>query len=154
MSAGDRNPLATPPRERLFAEIASRLDPDRIIEVHHFAPRRQGDVESGVAVVAATRPPTEESPESAAHSDSSGVSSSEETVEESRRAVYTASYRLTLKGPERGKWEMELRDEADAPLETIVTVVRGVQERSGEAEDADRIDAARFREIAAGATTL
>ena len=153
MSAGDRNPLATPPRERLFAEIASRLDPDRIIEVHHFAPRRQGGVESGVAVVAATRPPSDGSPESAAHADSSGFGS-DEPVETSRRAVYTASYRLTLKGPDRGKWEMELRDEADAPLETIVTVVRGVQERSGEAEDADRIDAARFREIAAGATTL
>ena len=151
MSAGDRNPLATPPRERLFAEIAARLDPDRIIEVHLFAPRRQGGLESGVAVVAATRPPAEGSPEPAQGSDSSSVGAPDETVEESRRAVYTASYRLTLKGPDRGKWEMELRDEADAPLETIVTVVRGVQERSGEAEDPDRIDAARFREIAAAA---
>ena len=145
MTAGDRNPLATPPRERLFAEIASRLDPERIIEVHLFAPRRQGGMESGVAVVAATRPREHD----AAPADAP-VERDDDSVEESRRAVYTASYRLTLKGPERGKWEMELKDEADAPLETIVTVVRGVQERSGETDDPDRIDAARFREIAAG----
>ena len=145
MTAGDRNPLATPPRERLFAEIAARLDPERIIEVHLFAPRRQGGMESGVAVVAATRPPI-----AGAVPGDTLVERHEDSVEESRRAVYTASYRLTLKGPERGKWEMELKDEADAPLETIVTVVRGVQERAGEADDPDRIDAARFREIAAG----
>lgn len=49
-----------------------------------------------------------------------------------RHTVYTARYRYTIKGPERGKWEASIRAEADAPLLTVETVVRGVQRRSGE----------------------
>jgi hypothetical protein len=43
--------------------------------------------------------------------------------------VLTARYRHTLKGPDRGKWELEILEQADAPLITIETVVRGVQAR-------------------------
>lgn len=49
-----------------------------------------------------------------------------------RHTVYTARYRLVLKGPDRGKWEADVVDEADAPLITVETVVRGVQRRAGE----------------------
>lgn len=49
-----------------------------------------------------------------------------------RHTVYTARYRYTIKGPERGKWESNVRAEADAPLVTVETVVRGVQRRAGE----------------------
>lgn len=49
-----------------------------------------------------------------------------------RHTVYTARYRLVLKGPERGKWEADVVDEADAPLITVEMVVRGVQRRAGE----------------------
>jgi hypothetical protein len=49
-----------------------------------------------------------------------------------RHTVYTARYRLVLKGPDRGKWEAEVVDEADAPLITVEMVVRGVQRRAGE----------------------
>lgn len=49
-----------------------------------------------------------------------------------RHTVYTARYRLVLKGAERGKWETDVVDEADAPLVTVETVVRGVQRRAGE----------------------
>jgi len=49
-----------------------------------------------------------------------------------RHTVYTARYRLVLKGPERGRWETDVVDEADAPLITVETVVRGVQRRAGE----------------------
>lgn len=49
-----------------------------------------------------------------------------------RHTVYTARYRLVLKGPERGKWEADVVDEADAPLVTVEMVVRGVQRRAGE----------------------
>ena len=49
-----------------------------------------------------------------------------------RHTVYTARYRLVVKGPDRGKWEIDVVDEADAPLLTIETVVRGVQRRAGE----------------------
>jgi Fur family ferric uptake transcriptional regulator len=36
-----------------------------------------------------------------------------------RHTVYTARYRLVLKGPERGRWEADVVDEADAPLVTV-----------------------------------
>ena len=49
-----------------------------------------------------------------------------------RHTVYTARYRLVLKGPERGRWEADVVDEADAPLVTVEMVVRGVQRRAGE----------------------
>jgi hypothetical protein len=49
-----------------------------------------------------------------------------------RHTVYTARYRLVVKGPDRGKWEIDVVDEADAPLLAVETVVRGVQRRAGE----------------------
>lgn len=49
-----------------------------------------------------------------------------------RHTVYTARYRYVIKGPERGKWESDIKAEADAPLITVETVVRGVQRRAGE----------------------
>jgi hypothetical protein len=60
-----------------------------------------------------------------------------------RHEVYTARYRLVLKGPERGKWEADLVAEADAPLVTVETVVRGVQRRAGEATETVRYGAAQ-----------
>jgi hypothetical protein len=49
-----------------------------------------------------------------------------------RFVVLRANYRLTLKGPDRGKWEVGVVEEADAPASTIAEVVRGVQARSGD----------------------
>ena len=53
--------------------------------------------------------------------------------------------RATRKGPDRGKWESEVVAEADAPLITVETVVRGVRDRSNEAAEPERMsgDAAR-----------
>lgn len=56
-----------------------------------------------------------------------------------RHTVYTARYRATLKGPDRGKWEFSLVAEADAPLVTIDAVVRGVQRRSADAAEPERL---------------
>ena len=64
-----------------------------------------------------------------------------------RHAVYTARYRLALKGPERGRWEFNLVDEADAPLLTVEMVVRGVQQRSGEGADPERLETPALREL-------
>jgi len=49
-----------------------------------------------------------------------------------RHTVYTARYRLVIKVPERGRWESDVVAEAEAPLLTVETVVRGVQRRAGE----------------------
>lgn len=64
-----------------------------------------------------------------------------------RFTVYTALYRLTLKGPERGEWETAVVAEADAPLLTVDAVVRGVQRRAGDMEAVDRMSGAELREI-------
>jgi hypothetical protein len=48
-----------------------------------------------------------------------------------RFTVLRAHYRLVLKGPERGKWEVGITEEADAPASTVQEVVRGVHERAG-----------------------
>ena len=63
----------------------------------------------------------------------------------SRYTVYSARYRYTLKGPDRGKWEVSVTDEADAPLLTIDAVVRGVQRRSGDGDEVRRLSGDEFR---------
>jgi hypothetical protein len=68
-----------------------------------------------------------------------------------RHTVYTARYRLTIKGPERGRWELNVVDEADAPLLTVDLVVRGVQRRAGDGAEPERIDAPALRDLLEGA---
>jgi hypothetical protein len=116
-------------KERFLAAIAEKLPPERVVEVHLFQPIRQGGMESGVGVVAV-----------------------EEDATEGRLAVYTARYRLTRKGPERGKWDFSVHVEADAPLVTVDKVVQGVQRRSGDAEGPERLTGDEFRQqvLAAG----
>ena len=121
-------------RDRFLASIAERLPAEKIVEVHLFPPIKQGGQESGVAVIAAAENRT--------------VSFADRSAENDRRlTVFTARYRLTLKGPERGKWEFVIQVEADAPLVTIDKVVRGVQTRSGDAEDPARLTGDDFRAL-------
>ena len=68
-----------------------------------------------------------------------GEPSSSEAGSASRYTVYTAKYRLVLKGIERGTWDCTVVAEADAPLVTVETVVRGVQRRAGDADGAERM---------------
>jgi hypothetical protein len=124
------HPLDT--RERFLQAIGAQIAIERIAEVHLFAPIRQGGVESGVAVVAAI--PFE---------------GHDLADREPRHVVYTARYRLVLKGPDRGKWESSVVAEADAPLVTVDAVVRGVQRRSGDVDDPTRLDGDEIRAILA-----
>jgi hypothetical protein len=117
-------------RERFLAAIADKLPVEKVIELHLFQPMKQGGTESGVAVVAVEE-----------------VLSTGELAAENRLAVYTARYRLTQKGPERGKWDFSVQVEADAPLVTIDKVVRGVQRRSGDAEDPEKLSGDEFRAL-------
>ncbi|MGH7720310.1 MAG: hypothetical protein ACREON_15885, partial [Gemmatimonadaceae bacterium] len=66
-----------------------------------------------------------------------------------RLTIYRAQYRLVLKGPERGKWEVDLVAEADAPLATVDDVVRGVRRRSGDDSEPERLTGAAVREALA-----
>ena len=63
----------------------------------------------------------------------------------SRYTIFSARYRYTLKGIDRGKWEVSVTEEADAPLLTVAAVVRGVQRRSGEADEVIRLSGDEFR---------
>lgn len=62
-----------------------------------------------------------------------------------RYAVLAARYRLTLKGPDRGKWDFEITHEADAPLDTVERVARGVARRAGDAGDPESFSAPQLR---------
>ena len=112
-------------RAKFLAAIAGRVSADSVEEVYLFQPLKQGGTESGVAVVAVKEP----------------------QPVENRLAVYTAKYRLTLKGPERGKWDFAMQADADAPLVTVEKVVNGVQRRSGDAEDPERLSGDDFRAL-------
>ena len=111
-------------RERFLKAIAAQIPPSRIAEIHFFSPIKQGGVESGVAVVVENVSP-----------------------DAPRMVVYSARYRLTLKGPDRGKWETNMVAEADAPLVTVEAVVRGVQRRSGDVDDATKMEGDEVRTV-------
>ncbi|MEP6692928.1 MAG: hypothetical protein ABJD07_17355 [Gemmatimonadaceae bacterium] len=68
-----------------------------------------------------------------------------------RLTVWRASYRWTLKGADRGKWEVDVVAEADAPMLAIDEVVRGVSKRANESSDAERMTGEQFRAALASA---
>ena len=107
--------------ERFLKEIADRVGAEYVETVHLFPPIRQGGVETGAAVVAASLPLQD------------------------RHTVYSASYRNTLKGPERGAWDFEITHEADAPLDTVERVARGVARRSGDEGQPEHLTASDIR---------
>lgn len=86
-----------------------------------------------------------DSPSPSAGHNRAELSDHARTVVMERHRVYTARYRYTVKGPERGKWDADVRDEADAPLTTVEMVVRGVQRRAGDVSDPVRYSNAQLR---------
>jgi hypothetical protein len=128
----------TETRERFLMAIAEQIAADRIAEIHFFKPIKQGGVESGVAVIALTMP--------------SDPAASEDSEVPVRHTVLTAHYRLTLKGLDRGKWQVTVVEEADAPLITVETVVRGVQRRAGDLDDPERMEGDAIREALSAAS--
>jgi hypothetical protein len=123
-------------RHRFLLSIAERVPPHRVEEVRLFRPIRQGGQETGVAVVAVE-------PELARDTS--------ESISDPRHVVYSASYRLVLKGPDRGRWETTVTAEADAPWDAIEAVVRGVLQRAGEEEEPERLSGEMFRQALAEA---
>lgn len=119
-------------RHRFLRAISEKIGADRVEEIRLFQPMRQGGQESGVAIIAASVAPGESS-------DSSLESLSP------RLTVYRASYVLTRKGPERGRWEVDMTSEAEAPLETLADVARGVHRRSGDDAEPERLTGDAFR---------
>ena len=159
-------------RTRFLAAMARQIPAERVIEVHLFAAIRQGGTESGIAVVALEREPEpgtsldmddgyvppafaadELSGEPSPYADEPALGD-EAPLEgdsavahrpASRYTIYSARYRYTLKGLDRGKWEVSVTEEADAPLLTVDAVVRGVQRRSGDEDEVLRLSGDEFR---------
>jgi hypothetical protein len=149
-------------RIRFLGAIAAQLPVDRVVELHLFGPIRQGGMESGVAVIAVDPNERVADERDDALALSAGDAGSPYAASETgdvpddadvtapkpaapRYTVYTARYRHTLKGPDRGKWEASVTEEADAPLITVDAVVRGVSRRSGEADETVRLSGDEFR---------
>ena len=156
-------------RTRFLTAIAAQLPVERIVEIHLFGAIRQGGMESGVAVVAVERPVAgvdAEPASNAADVEAAGDDEADDvdtaemeadivTVEMEadvapapaprRYTVFSARYRHTLKGPDRGKWETSVTEEADAPLLTVDAVVRGVQRRSGDVDEIVRMTGDELR---------
>ena len=124
-------------RRRFLREIGTRLPAARVTEVHLFPAIRQGGVETGAAVVAVAPVLEREIVPNADPDDDLPPLAIDMRAE--KHTVYTATYRLVLKGPERGKWESAVNAEAEAPLQMVGTVVQGVQRRLGDEGEPERI---------------
>jgi hypothetical protein len=133
-------------RERFIVAIAEQVPAERIAEIHFFKPIKQGGLESGVAVVAC-HPERTEGPAPA----ESGSLAKVGMTPGLKHTVFTAHYRHTLKGIDRGKWQVTVVEEADAPLITVDTVVRGVQRRAGDVDDPEKMEGDAVREVLAAA---
>ncbi|HJU72909.1 MAG TPA: hypothetical protein VJ717_04120 [Gemmatimonadaceae bacterium] len=148
----------TETQRRFLREIGARVGDQRVHEVRLFPPIKQAGIESGVAIVAALPlPPQTDVPPAAGMSDVEAPIPVVQDMAEpliafdaprdpERYEIMAARYKLVLKGPERGTWEMDVRHEADAPLETIDRVVRGVALRAGEDGEPEHIAVQKFRE--------
>jgi hypothetical protein len=144
----------TETQRRFLREIAARVGESRVHEVRLFPAIRQGGIESGVAIVAAR--PREPEPLAAENAENGGdVEAVIPIMRESdapfasntasRYEILSARYKLVLKGTERGQWDTEVRHEADAPLDTIERVVRGVALRAGEEGEPECLADVGFR---------
>lgn len=152
----------TETQQRFLKEIADRMNGGRVAEVRLYPTLRVGPIESGVAIVATEErtPPVEtvvetvsgEIPvevvvsaeesvaaddgvvvqESVVAEESVTVADAPVTTRNERLSILTAHFRHTIKGPDRGKWEFTMVHDADAPIETVENVVRGVARRAGE----------------------
>jgi hypothetical protein len=54
-----------------------------------------------------------------------------------------------VKGPDRGKWEFSMVHDADAPIETVERVVRGVARRAGEDGEPELLAGEAFQRVIA-----
>lgn len=89
--------------------MAEAIPPAEIARIWLFPPVRREGREWGTAVVA-------------------------RQGEGGRARVYTAGYALVTRGRERGQAKVVLEEVGEGPAHVVDQVVRGVQERAGEAE--------------------
>jgi hypothetical protein len=100
---------------RVADKIANTMSLPDIVRIWLFPPMRRDDREWGTAVVA-------------------------RRVSEGRVRVYTGSYMLVVRGRERGDGRIAIEEVGESPDDVVSDVIRGVQERAGEAEPPVEID--------------
>jgi len=139
--------VAAYPESQPSEESAAATPADEV------APLEPSDVEPAVSEAddgAAAEPADEAAdsvePEPVA-SDAGDATQASQSRPRARHIVYTARYRHTVKGTDRGRWAVEVVAEGDAPLVTVEEVVRGVVRRSGDAFQPERISGEQFRAI-------
>lgn len=125
----------TETQERFLRAVLTRVPLESVVELHLFPPIRRGTLETGVAVIATLMP----SAQLAALADFEVRDDTARSSASLRMRILTASYRHTIKGIERGKWIAEVQEEADAPLEAVEAVLRGVRQRSTEPADPELV---------------
>lgn len=148
----------TETQQRFLKAISERVTTGEIEEIRLFPTVRSGPLESGVAIVAvrdlASTVPAGDAPgneplgEGVALAEPATAEPADESVAletRDRLSILTARFRQTVKGPERGRWEFDIVHDADAPLETIERVVRGVAHRAGEDGEPELLTGDAFR---------
>ena len=133
-----------------LAVVSDETNEPSVVEDSPFAERTNdtvlaatGDGESSPYREEASKAETEtaESP------DDSIAAPTAATAPTPRLRILTASYRHTIKGVERGKWSVDVQDEADAPLEAVEAVLRGVRQRSTEPADPEMVSRDRLAQF-------
>ena len=94
---------------RIADAVARRLPVAEVERIWVFQPVRRDDREWGTAVIARRAAP-------------------------GRLTVYTGSYILFVRGREKGQGRVEVEEVGEGPEDVLADVLRGVQERAGEAE--------------------
>jgi len=102
---------------RLAAAVAEQIPPAEIARIWLFLPVRRNEREWGTAVIA-------------------------RRVGDGRYRVYTGRYMLIARGRERGQGRLLVEDVGESPDEVVAEVIRGVQDRAGEAEPPVEIEPA------------
>ena len=144
----------TETQERFLRTVLTRIPLDGVVELHLFPPIRRGTLETGVAVIAMLLPPAPLTvvavvPDDAVLDDAVLDDSvpDDALLDEAvlvprpplRLRILTAGYRHTIKGIDRGKWSVDVQERADAPLEAVEAVLRGVRQRSPEPADPELV---------------
>ena len=136
----------TETQQRFLKAIAERVTGDNVTEIRLYPTVRVGPVESGVAIVATKEPMPVAVAEEQVNAEGDLIADEIRitSAHPDRLSILTAHFRHTVKGPDRGKWEFTMVHDADAPIETVERVVRGVARRAGEDGEPELLSAADF----------
>ena len=94
---------------RVAETLVSRVDPEDIEGIWLFHPVRREEREWGVAVIACR-------------------------TDDERQRIFTASYMIFVRGREKGHGKVAVEEVGESPVTVLEDVIRGVGERTGEAE--------------------